>query len=103
MKISLPRLIEANIPLKKEEAEKLVKKLNSNTKLNQVHAHNRQHDPDFEDFRRSLKSFSGLTYQIGKGAMVARNGRRMLVGVHVVNEDYFSVLGVPMHSRGLAS
>jgi predicted permease len=52
--------------------------------------------PDFQDFRRSLKSFSGLTYQIGKGAMVALNGRRMLVGVHVVNEDYFSVLGVPI-------
>jgi predicted permease len=54
--------------------------------------------PDFLDFGRSLKSVSGLTYQIGKGAMVARNGRRMMVGVHVVSEDYFSVLGVPMQS-----
>jgi predicted permease len=54
--------------------------------------------PDFQDFRRSLKSFSGLTYQIGKGAMVALNGRRMIVTVHVVSEDYFTVLGVPMQS-----
>ena len=54
--------------------------------------------PDFQDFRRSLKSFSGLTYQFGKGAMVALNGRRAIVGVHLVSEDYFSVLGVPMQS-----
>jgi predicted permease len=54
--------------------------------------------PDFQDFRRSLKSFSGLTYQIGKGAMVALNGRRMIVGLHVVSENYFDVLGVPMQS-----
>ena len=54
--------------------------------------------PDFQDFRRSLKSFSGLTYQFGKGAMVALNGRRMIVTVHVVSEDCFSVLGVPMQS-----
>ena len=27
--------------------------------------------------------------------MVALNGRRVLVGVHMVSEDYFSVLGVP--------
>jgi len=54
--------------------------------------------PDFQDFRRSLKSFSGLTYQFGRGAMVALNGRRMIVTVHVVSEDYFSVLGVHIQS-----
>jgi predicted permease len=52
--------------------------------------------PEFQDFRSSLKSFSGLTYQRGQGAMVALNGRRTLVGAHLVSDDYFSVLGVPM-------
>src|ERR1019366_10713229 len=54
--------------------------------------------PEFQDFRSSLKSFSGLTYQRGQGAMVALNGRRTLVGAHLVSDDYFSVLGVPMQS-----
>jgi predicted permease len=52
--------------------------------------------PDFQDFRRSLKSFSGLTYQFGQGAIVALNGRRAIVGVDLVSEDYFSVLGLPI-------
>lgn len=52
--------------------------------------------PEFQDFRRSLKSFSGLAYQIGKGAMVAVNGHRSLVGMDLVSQDYFSVLGLPI-------
>ena len=68
------------------------------TRPNANHPYVQASYPDFQDFRHSLKSFSGLTYQIGKGAMVALNGRRMIVTVHVVSEDYFSVLGVPMQS-----
>jgi predicted permease len=52
--------------------------------------------PEFQDFSRSLRSFSGLTYQSGHGTIVALNGRRALVGVNYVNDDYFGVLGVPM-------
>ena len=62
------------------------------TRPNANHPYVQASYPDFQDFRHSLKSFSGLTYQIGKGAMVALNGRRMIVTVHVVSEDYFSVL-----------
>jgi len=53
---------------------------------------------DFQDFRHSLKSFSGLAYQLGRGSMVALNGRRVLVYANLVSEDYFSVLGVPILS-----
>ena len=52
--------------------------------------------PEFQDFRGSLRSLSGLTYQEDHGAIVAWNGRRTMVGVHMVSEEYFSVLGVPM-------
>ena len=52
--------------------------------------------PEFQDFRRSLQSFSGLAYQCRQGAMVALNGQRALVGAHLVSEDYFSVLGLPI-------
>jgi predicted permease len=52
--------------------------------------------PEFQDFGRSLKSFSGLAYQRRQGAMVALNGHRALVGAHLVSEDYFSVLGLPI-------
>lgn len=52
--------------------------------------------PEFQDFNRSLRSFSGLTYQSRGGAIVVLNGRRALVGVTYVSDDYFSVLGVPM-------
>lgn len=52
--------------------------------------------PDFQDLRQLLQSFSGLTYQFGQGAMVALNGRRAPVGVHIVSENYFSVLGLPV-------
>jgi predicted permease len=52
--------------------------------------------PEFQDFRRSLQSFSGLVYESRGGAVVALNGRRALAGAHFVSEDYFSVLGVPM-------
>ena len=52
--------------------------------------------PDFQDLRQSLQSFSGLTFQFGQGAMVALNGGRAPVGVHIVSEDYFSVLGLPV-------
>jgi predicted permease len=52
--------------------------------------------PDFQDFRRQLRSFSGLTYQFGQGAIVALHGLRSTVGVHVVSDDYFSVLGAPI-------
>jgi predicted permease len=52
--------------------------------------------PEFQDFGRSVKSFSGLAYQRSQGAMVALNGHRALVGAHLVSEDYFSVLGLPI-------
>ncbi len=52
--------------------------------------------PEFQDFRGSLRSFSGLAYQRGNGTMVALNDRRALVIMSMVSEDYFSVLGVPM-------
>jgi predicted permease len=52
--------------------------------------------PEFQDFRRSLRSFSGLVYQSQHGAMVVLNGHRAFVGVNYVNEEYFSILGVPM-------
>ena len=52
--------------------------------------------PEFQDFRRSLKSFSGLAYQRRQGAMVALNGHRALVGAHLVTRDYFRVLGLPI-------
>ena len=52
--------------------------------------------PEFQDFGRSLKSFSGLAYQRRQGAMVALNGHRVLVGAHLVSDDYFSVLGLPI-------
>jgi predicted permease len=52
--------------------------------------------PEFQDFGRSVKSFSGLAYQRRQGAMVALNGHRALVGAHLVSEDYFSVLGLPI-------
>lgn len=37
-----------------------------------------------------------MTYQFGHLAMVALHGRNLVVGVHVVSDDYFSVLGVPV-------
>ena len=40
--------------------------------------------------------FRAWCTKAGHGAMVVLNGRRALVGVHLVSEDYFSVLGVPM-------
>jgi predicted permease len=52
--------------------------------------------PEFQDFRRSLRSFAGLTYQSQHGGMVSLNGRRTIVGVNLVTGEYFSVLGVPM-------
>ncbi len=52
--------------------------------------------PEFQDFRRSLRSFSGLAYQRSQGVMVALNGHRALVGAHLVSEDYFGVLGLPI-------
>ena len=52
--------------------------------------------PEFQDFTRSLRSFSGLTYQSQHGAMVVLNGRRTMAGLNLVNDEYFSVLGVPM-------
>jgi putative ABC transport system permease protein len=52
--------------------------------------------PEFQDFRRSLKSFSGLAYQMRGGAMVVLNGHRALVGAHLVSNDFFSVLGLPI-------
>lgn len=51
---------------------------------------------DFQDFRRSLKSVSGLAYQRGQGAIVALNGRRAIVAAHLVSENYFGVLGLPI-------
>jgi hypothetical protein len=53
--------------------------------------------PEFQDFGRSLKSFSGLAYQRRQGAMVALNGHRVLVGAHLVSDDYFSVLAQLPH------
>jgi len=52
--------------------------------------------PEFQDFRRSLESVSGVAYEGKHGAMVILNGRREFVGVNLVSEEYFSVLGVPM-------
>ena len=52
--------------------------------------------PDVEEFQRSLKSFSGLAYHRSQGAMVVVNGHRAIVGAHLVSEDYFSVLGLPI-------
>jgi hypothetical protein len=52
--------------------------------------------PEVQDFQRSLKSFSGLAYHRGGGSMVAVNGHRAVVGTHVVSEDYFRELGLPI-------
>ena len=52
--------------------------------------------PEFLDFRRSLHSFSGVTFESHHGGMIVWNGRRLLAGVTVVSQEYFSVLGVPM-------
>ena len=68
------------------------------TRPNANHPYLQASYPEFQDFQRSLKSFSDLTYQFGRGAMVALNGRRLIVTVHVVSEDYFSVLGVHIQS-----
>lgn len=54
--------------------------------------------PDFRDMRSSLRSFSGLTFQFGQGAMAALRGGRSVVIVHVVDDRYFNVLGVPIRS-----
>jgi hypothetical protein len=51
---------------------------------------------EFQDLRRSLRSFAGLTYYSKHGSLVAVNGRRLIAGTFFVNEEYFSVLGVPM-------
>jgi len=51
---------------------------------------------EFQDFRRSLASFSGMTYQSKKGVMLAVNGRRFLAGANLVSDDYFQVLGIPI-------
>jgi predicted permease len=66
------------------------------TRPNVDHPYQMVSYPDFQDFRSSLKSFSGLAYQCRQGAMVALNGHRALVGAHLVSEDYFSVLGLPI-------
>jgi predicted permease len=66
------------------------------TRPNVDHPYQSVSYPDFQDFRRSLKSFSGLAYQRRQGAMVALHGPRALVGAHLVSEDYFSVLGLPI-------
>src|ERR1035437_7870792 len=65
------------------------------TRPNVEHQYQRVSYADFQDFRSSLKSFSGLAYQGRSGAMVSVNGRRALVGAHLVSEAYFSVLGLP--------
>ena len=54
--------------------------------------------PEFQDFSRSLHSFSGMAYDIGHGAMVVVEGRRSVVGIAMVNDDYLRVLGVPVRS-----
>ena len=51
---------------------------------------------EVQDFQHSLRSFSGLAYHRGGGSMVAVNGHRAIVGTHVVSDDYFSVLGLPI-------
>jgi predicted permease len=66
------------------------------TRPNVDHPYQRASYPDFQDFRSSLKSFSGLAYQGRQGAIVALHGHRALVGAHLVSEDYFSVLGLPV-------
>ncbi len=52
--------------------------------------------PDFREFRGSLSSFSGLAYARRQGAMVTLDGRRILAPAHLVSENYFEVLGVPV-------
>jgi len=82
-------------PLPVRAPREIVEIVFRDTRPNADHPYSPVSYPDFQDFRRSLQSFSGLTYQRGQGAIVALNGRA-IVGVHLVSEDYFSVLGLPI-------
>jgi len=61
-----------------------------------AHPYQRVSYTEFQDFRRSLASFSGMAYQRGQGAMLALNGRRILAGASLVSDNYFQVLGIPI-------
>jgi putative ABC transport system permease protein len=84
-------------PLPVKAPREIVKIQFRDTRPNAEHHYQPVSYPEFQDFRYSLKSFSGLAYQHRSGVIVALNGHRVLVGAHLVSEDYFGVLGLPMH------
>lgn len=48
-------------------------------------------------FRQGLISASGVAFHRRQGALVYINGRRAALMAHLVNEEYFKVLGIPLH------
>jgi predicted permease len=90
----MDRLFLTPLPIK--APDEVVEIQFRDTRPNVDHPYQMVSYPEFQDFRRSLKSFSGLAYHRRQGAMVALNGHRAIVGAHLVNEDYFSVLGLPI-------
>jgi predicted permease len=53
--------------------------------------------PEYEDLRRSLRSFSGISFASRHGAMVAVNGHRIIADAQVVSDNYFSLFGMKHH------
>lgn len=52
--------------------------------------------PDFQDFRGSLNSVTGLTYERRQGVSIVIDARRLLVWTHLVSDNYFGLLGIPV-------
>ena len=90
----MDRLLLTPLPVK--APDQIVQIQFRDTRPNVEHPYEAVSYPDYEDFRRSLNSFSGLAFHSRQGAMVALHGHRAVVGAHLVSEDYFSVLGLPL-------
>jgi predicted permease len=90
----MDRLFLSPLPVK--APDEIVEIQFRDTRPNAEYHYQRATYPEFRDFGRSAKSFSGLAYQRSQGAMVALNGHRALLGAHLVSEDYFNVLGLPI-------
>jgi len=90
----LDRLFLAPVPVK--NPEQLVNLMFRDKRPNAAQPYQLISYPEFMEFKRSLTSFSGMTYQQQKFAVVVVNGRRATAFTHMVSADYFQVTGAPV-------
>lgn len=54
--------------------------------------------PEVQEFRGTLRSFSGFAHHRRQGALAMFNGRRLSLWTSLINDDFFTTLGIPVRS-----